>query len=223
MTENKLVVPEVITTPAEKFFGIIPVIKNAEEKKVIFDGLQLVKGEIKRLNADRKSFTDPIRETINKIIARYDVVLIPLETVEKNFKRALEVFDRAETERIAKENERLRVQAEEKARKDTEKLEKQAEKAAEKGNTEKAESLRAQAREKAATPVVAPVIQQEKTKGLSYVDTWDVIIIDKRFIPIDYLIPDIKELEALAKRTQGKGEIPGVEFKHRTIVKSTSR
>jgi hypothetical protein len=223
MTEQSLTVPEKITTPAAEFIGKMPVVKSTEEKRIVFDNLQLIKGEIKRLDADRKAFTDPIRKTINAIIERYDTILNPLKQAETAFKKAIETFDSAEAARIAKENERLRVEAEAKARKEQERLAKQAEKAAEKGNIEKAESLRAQAEEKAALPVVAPVIQQEKTKGLSYVDTWDVVVLDKKIIPTDYLMPDIGGLEAFAKRTQGKGEIPGVRFVHRRIVKATSR
>jgi hypothetical protein len=223
MNEQSLSAPENITTPAAEFIGRMPVVKTSADKQVAFDNLQLIKGEIKRLDADRKAFTDPIRKTINAIIERYDLILNPLKAAEVNFKKAIETFDSAEAARIAKENERLRVEAEEKARKEQEKLARQAEKAAEKGNAEKAESLRALAQEKAATPVVAPVIQQEKTKGLSYVDTWDAVVVDKKLIPNDYLIPNIPEIEAFAKRTQGSGVLPGVRFVHRRIVKATSR
>lgn len=225
MPEQTLTIPDINpSTEAQKYFGYgVPAIKNAEEKAKVFDVLQLIKGEIKRLDADRKKFTDPLRNTVNSIIERYNLVINPLKTAETNFKNAIEIYDREEAARIAKENERLRVEAEERARKEKEKLEKQAEKAAEKGNIEKAESLRAQAQEKAATPIIAPTVHQMKTPGLSYVDTWDVEIIDKRFIPIDYLMPDIGGLEAFAKRTQGKSEIPGVKFNYRRIVRATSR
>ncbi len=87
-------------------------INTVADNLALSESLKLVKGEIRRLDADRKSFTDPINEQIARIIARYKEAIDPLKQYENVAKEAMIIWDNAERQRIAAENERRRIEAE---------------------------------------------------------------------------------------------------------------
>lgn len=142
---KSLVVPNV----TKALLGKPPVVKSAEDKQKRFDELQLIKGEIKRLDADRKSFTDPIRNLFDRIKARYDETINPLKEAENLYKKAILDWDDAEEKRIAEENRKAREEAERKAkaeedrkRKEKEEQERQWREKEEKARKEREEAER---------------------------------------------------------------------------------
>lgn len=198
-------------------------IKSAAEKDMAFEHGQKLKAAKKRIESERKSYTDPLNDIINRMIASAKVFITPMDKAELNIKNAVYAWDMKERARIDAENEKARVDAQEKARKEREKLEKQAEKAQQSGKVEKAESLRTQADIVAQTPVVAPVIQQQKTSGQSYVDNWEVEIVDKALIPLEYMEPNLKALKEKGNATAGKIEVSGVKFVNKPIMRMSSK
>lgn len=217
--EQSLLVPDVI----QALSGKPPVIKTEQDKLKAVDELQRIKGEIKRLDADRKTFTDPLNAVVKAINERFKLSLNPLSLAEEVYKKAITAWDVAEQERIRKENERLQREAEEKARKEQERLAKAAEKAAAKGDEAKAEELQQKAIQAQEQPVIAPVIQPRKVAGISYKDKWTAVVADLNLVPRDYLIVDQKKLDAVAQATGGTIRIPGVVIKHEKVMSSASR
>lgn len=137
---KSLMVPDV----TQALIGHPPVIKSAEDKQKRFDELQLIKGEIKRLDTDRKSFTDPIRAVFEKIKARYDQTIDPLKLAEEVYKKSILAWDEAESARIAEENRKAREKAEADAKKEEDRLRKIREDQ-ERVQREKAEAARKEA------------------------------------------------------------------------------
>lgn len=197
-----------------------PQIKNSTEQLQINEHLKIIKGEIRRIDAERKEFTGPLNIFIDKIIASANLLLNPLKRAEDNIKNSLTNWEISERKRIAAENEKLRVEAEEKARKEKEALEKKAEKARQSGKIEKAESLLEQAAEAYASPVIAPIVLKSSAPGLSFSDKWSAEVIDDKLIPREYLIVNQSALDDAAQRTAGKIEIPGVKINHRLVPAS---
>ena len=117
---KSLIVPDVTNA----LIGKLPVIKSAEDKQKRFDELQLIKGEIKRLDTDRKGFTDPLREIFDKIKARYDETINPLKRAEEIYKKAILGWDEAEAKRIEDENRKAREKAEADAKREEDRLRK---------------------------------------------------------------------------------------------------
>jgi hypothetical protein len=117
---KSLIVPDVTNA----LIGKLPVIKSAEDKQKRFEELQLIKGEIKRLDTDRKGFTDPLRAIFEKIKARYDETINPLKLAEEVYKKSILAWDEAEAKRIEDENRKARLKAEEDARKEEARLRK---------------------------------------------------------------------------------------------------
>lgn len=197
------------------------IIKSIESNEIVADQLAQIKGEINRLDADRKTFTKPLDDLKKAIMERYEQAIKPLKQFEINAKNALSQWDYIERARIAKENERLRLEGEEKARKEQEKLSKQAEKAAAKGNEEKAEELRQKSEMVQSAP--APVVQQQKASGISFKTKWRCEVIDPDLIPRSYCMPDQKRLDNVVNAMAGKIEIQGVRIIEEKIVASASR
>lgn len=67
------------------------------------------------------------------------------------------------------------------------------------------------------SPVLTPMVKvapQPKAEGLSFSETWGVdetCIVNANLIPRNFLIPDIKTLNALAKSQKGNFNVPGVK------------
>lgn len=203
------------------FINAPVVIESTEQNLTIADNLAKVKGEIKRLDTDRRSFTDPINKVIDAIIARYNLAINPLKAYEIAAKNVMADWNTRERNRVAKENERLRLQAEEKASKEAERLAARAEKAEAKGNAQKAEELRQMAENVQSAP--APVVQQQKASGVSFKTVWEIEVTDHSLIPVVYMIPDVDRIKKVVNAMAGKMEIPGIRIIEKQVVSSTSR
>jgi len=196
-------------------------ISSTEQNGIVANRLALVKGEINRLGKDRKTFTKPLDDLKKAIMDRYNEAIEPLEEYEREAKKAMADWEMSERQRIAKENAKLQAEAEEAARKEREKLEKKAERAEKTGNDDKAQELRQQADNVMAAP--APIVQQQKTSGVSFRDHWEIEVTNPDLVPREYCVPDESRIGKVANAMAGKIKIPGVKITHKLIPASKSR
>ena len=65
-------------------------------------------------------------------------------------------------------------------------------------------------------PIPEVVVEAEKlhsaASGNGYRDNWTAVIVDVRQIPREFLVPDQRALDSLAKSSKGKGQVAGVKF-----------
>ncbi len=195
-------------------------------------GLKIISPELYKITAERlksiKGALVEVDEYFNPDIEKANSLHKSLTGKRKAFKDPLleaETLAKAELKRWDDLQEADRVKAQAKlddAAKATEtrekaKLEDKAKKAEASGNTEKATELRDQA---AAVHVSAAIVQSnvEKISGISYKEDWTAEVTDKKLVPLEYLEPNMKALEAIAKATKGAIQIPGVKFIKGKIV-----
>lgn len=121
-----------------------------------------------------------------------------------DFQMEQEVIRRKEQDRL---REAARKQAEDKQLADAEQLEKD-------GHKDAAEEVLA-----APTMSVAPIIVADvpKAKGLSIRRLWKARIVDENAIPRQWLIPNVKGIDAHARNMGTQARIAGVEF-YETII-----
>jgi len=132
----------------------------------------------------------------------------PSKTIEDFVKEAANEWD-AEQQLIRDEAARLaQAQAEELARKERERLEKQAAKL-------KTPELREARLEQAAAvvAVIPPAAPAPERKAESTAVIWYADVTDPALVPREYMVPDQKALDALAKATKGKLTLAGVAFR----------
>lgn len=149
------------------------------------------------------------------IVSREKFFTNRIDRAEQIIKKEITLFD-DEQERIRRERQaKLQAEADEKARKERERLEKRA--AGLKTLEKKEEALRA------AEEVVAPVVhvepEIEKTEGEARQTVWKARIVDVDKIPREYMIPNEKAINAVARSTKGQIAIPGVEIYSENILK----
>lgn len=152
--------------------------------------------------------------------AKMDEFCNPLKDAESNIKNEILCFSR-EQERIRLETEaKARREAEEAARKDKERLEKEAEEAAGEGRAEEFEQ-KAAAAEEVTVEDHMPVAQPTPStpKGTTVKDKWKAEVIDLRalvkavhegIVPINAIKADEVYLGQRARSDKGSLKIPGV-------------
>jgi len=200
-TENSMIVTE-----AESI-----VIKSDADNAAAAEFLTIIKGAAKKVV---EFFSDSKRkaaEAHKAICANEKAMLSPLENAETIVKRKIGTWIDAQT--------RLRIEAERKAAAEAAKLQAQAEKAMKKGNEEKAEELHVQAAMTAASVDYVP----QKTEGVHSVKVWKWKVVDESKIPREYLVPNEKVLNAVAKSSGGVMKIPGIEFYPETSIVARAR
>lgn len=197
------------------------VIKSNEDNEFAIGYIKTIKQMIKKI----KEELDPNIERANKLHkeltaqrSRYVSPLVFAENTIKNKSIAYQMEVKRkieEEERKKKEQARL---AEERRKKE---LEDQAKKAEEKGNTEKAEMLRDKKEEVFVQP--KPVkTEAPKVQGSAMVDNWTAIVVDIDKVPDAFInkVADMASLNAIAKSSKGKKEIPGVEFVNKSYMRT---
>jgi predicted ribosome quality control (RQC) complex YloA/Tae2 family protein len=149
----------------EKKIGELVVVDKdtyAMAGQVIID----IDGMIKRVN---QYWEDPIKkafEAHRALTAKRGEMLKPLEDRRKIIKKLISDFATEQARKQREEQARLNLEREERERKEREKLEKAAVKAEEKGQTEKAESLRERAEEvNVPLAIVEPEIKKTVSTG----------------------------------------------------------
>ena len=173
---------------------------------------------VKSVQKKVKEYWEPMRESTYKayksVTDHKKEMLEPLEKAEKIMKEKMGEF-RMEQKRIAEEKERLLRKL---AREEMEKKLAEAAKAAEDGDGFTAEYAMAEAEmlDNMSKTATLPV-EQMKVAGVSQRKTWRIDKIDLSKLPVEFqgvLIrpADEKAIMQLIKDTDGKIEIPGVEF-----------
>lgn len=180
---------------------------------------------VKRLMKDADNIFDP---TIQGYYKPYKfwlgvkkAITDRLESLERSGKAALIAY--SEAKRIEKEEAERKAAAEaaERERKERERLAKQAEKAEAKGNTEKAEELRAQAEvvHVPAAPVAQDTAPQIKGSSIRY--RWTGECVDLKALakavaegraPLNLIAPNTKAISDQARATQDTFPIDGIKF-----------
>ena len=123
---------------------------------------------------------------------------------EAELRSKMSHYWQAEQARIAAEEERKRQEAE--------RLVQTAVEAEAAGDTETAETYTALAAMEEARVTVAP-----KAAGVSMRETWVAKVVDKSKVPLEYMEVNLSALNAVAKATKGKLQIPGIEFEKQIV------
>lgn len=175
------------------------------------DELKAIKAKAKDLDDRRKAITKPLDEAKARVMDLFRRPLEILTQAEGILKRAMLGYQQ-EQERKQREAEaearRLAAAEEERLRKEAEK---QAKKLEKKGDVAAAEATRAAAAA-VQVPVVAPVVEAPKAKGISTRTVWKARVVQPLVVPREYLLVDESKLAKLAQATQGTVTVPGVEF-----------
>lgn len=129
---------------------------------------------------------------------------------ENEIRQKMTIYYQAEQKRIAAEQERKRLEAEKQMQ-----IAAEAEAA---GDTEKAEIAVALAAMEESSVTVAP-----KAAGIAMRETWVARVIDKSKVPLEYMEVNLSALNAVAKATKGKIQIPGVEFEKQVVSSVRSK
>ena len=208
------------------------------------------KGEIKKLNAERKDITKDMDSAKKKIM---DLFRKPISVYEKivaicsdgmlGWDDKQEKIRKAQQEKLERQAEAERKKKEEQERvwREKEKAKrKEAERLAAEGNVEGAEKAREEAdkaeakaaeRGEAAESVVAPVIAPgvEKVKGTYYTTRWygevtDLKVLMKAILDgqaaSNLVVANDSAIDKTAQATKGTIVIPGVEIRSKKIPSS---
>ena len=175
--------------------------------------LQSIKKKAKEIEAKRQELKAPILDAGRKVDDLFKPALAVLAAAEESIKKQMVTWQR--------EQERIRREAEEKARIELEKAERARIKAIEKGDVTKVAKLEEKVATIAATVAEAP--QVAKVKGFSITEIWSAQIVDVSKIPREYMIPDQERLDGLAKAHKENLSIPGVLAVKRDSAASRGR
>lgn len=196
-----------IITQAEKITKDLStfVISNQAEYDRAGEYRKDIKGAYKQIEEIRFSFTRPLDDLKKKWLEFFGIPLTKLENADKILEKGRLVYYR--------DQERIRLEQEEKLRKAAEKkqaeLDKKAAEARGKGDEAKATKYEEKSANVVA-PVLAPTV--EKTAGISGRKNWKFEIIDEDLIPRKYLTPDLIQI---GKEVRAVGEnlvIPGIRI-----------
>ena len=172
-----------------------------------------------------KAMRKQINETFDPIIRKAHDAHKEVISKKKTFETPL-----IEAERIIKgeigaymtEQDRIRREAEEKARREREEAERKAKEeeerrlqkaieAEEAGNIEAAENILNSIPSKP-EQITTPIPMKPLTQGISIQTRWKFRINDVGKIPHEYMIPDEQKIGAVVRATKGQVQIPGVEI-----------
>lgn len=194
----------------------------AVEKLVVDDVPSFEKaGEVVRrskeraaaLDNDRRSITDPIRLAEKNANAMFQPAI-------KGYREAASIctdkmgdWERQEAEAARLREEEIRQQQEEEHAEQKKKAEEAAAKAEERGDAEAAAD-HMQAAQMPLIPVAVMPRKATKLEGLNRRQTWKARVVDLEAVPMTYCkkVPLMEVLHAEARRTEGAGHVPGVEF-----------
>jgi len=175
--------------------------------------LQSIKKKSKEIEAKRQELKAPILEAGRKVDDLFKPALAVLAAAEDAIKKQMIAWQR--------EQERIRWDAEEKARIEMERAERARLKAIERGDVTKVAKLEEKVASIAATVSEAP--QVAKVKGFSIVEIWSAQVVDVSKVPREYMIPDQARLDGLAKAHKENLSIPGVLAVKRDSAASRGR
>lgn len=193
------------------------IVTNNEQETRAVEFLKTIKTMQAEVNDTFSPIVEKAHAAHKEATAQRNKFLNPLLEAEKRIKGRVSNF-RLDMERKRMEQERrLREEAEKKAEAERQKLQKQAEKAAAKGNEEKAAELQAR-KEMVQAPTIVVENQTTKQEGMAVRTVWKARIVNPNLVPREYLLPNEKLIDSIAKSTKGTLKIAGVEFFEDSIV-----
>ena len=221
MEENQLVVIEQEQKSILEQIQEIT-INNEEDNIKAGNFLKQIKPVMKNI----KEYWKPLKESASKahkdLCEREKVMLKPLEEAETQIKAKMSVYITEQEEKARREQEALRKAQEEEA------LKQLAE--AEKLKSEGKE-FEAQMQEEMAyaidtvKTVVQPTIQ--KQEGISYVDDYEIVVVDNSKVPtyvngIEIRPVDVQAIKKLAKASKGQIQIEGIKILSKKNIRTRS-
>lgn len=217
-------VPEVrrqaMTVPAK---AMAIEVKNQEGLTLANDFLQ----DIKRIGAQICATFDPQAEQAHRLhkslLAEKKKFMAPLEMAESIIKPKIAEYLTVQ-EKIRREAERKRCEAEEAAKEKTDKALVQVQALQAKGETAKADALIEKTYAKVdAMIAAAPVVPDApKTNGLTMRDVWKFVIDNEDQIPREYMIPDVVKIGKYVRALGNDAKIPGVRVYSEKVVAQRS-
>lgn len=176
-----------------------------------------VKTMVKKLEARRKEYTQPLDERKQDIMVLFAEPKNRLDLTDKNIASRMVAWD-AEQQRVRDEeqrkyNEALKLQAE----KERQAAEAEALRAIQQGRDTEAKRLIEKAEEiKAPEVILEPV--RPIAKGVHYRDVWQHEITDFAALPDDYKLPNDVLLGQIARSRHDAAAIPGVRFYAKKVL-----
>lgn len=177
-----------------------------------------IRAKLVELETKRTGITGPLNITLQRV---NDLFRRPKEILQQVLK-AIDghlIAYQQEQERLRQDEERRareKVLAEQKRLQDQ--ADKRSAKLEEKGETDRAELVRASVPE-IPLPVI-PQVNIPKVQGLSTRESWNIRIVRPKLVPREYCVPDETALRAVAKAMKERFNIPGVEAYRDDIVAS---
>jgi hypothetical protein len=205
-----------------------PIVKYAQDLRItsakIFEQaserLQIIKGIRNRI-ADK---FDPIikkaYEAHRDMVKIKNEIVRPLDNAEKSIKDQQVKYTILERQKQREKELKAIADAKKKQRELEAKAQKDAEKLEKKGEPEKAEQVVESVPQ---VPVKEVESRVPKVEGQHIRKTWKAKVIDENKVPRKYMIVDQKKLDKLAKATEGKEQVDGVEFYPVETVVARSR
>lgn len=180
-----------------KEFPFVPVTSQETQERASAM-LVGVRTALKKIDTERKTWTDPIEQHKKRIIAEFKKITEPLERLEGELTMALTAYrDKLERDRLA---EQAKLQKRE---------DKKFERQVENGTAMIPEPMK-----------VSLEAQPKSTNGITYVVRWKARVVDVSKIPNEYMIPHYQMLDDLAQASKGKlPPPPGVEFYQETTTR----
>lgn len=199
---------------------VSPLVRYAKElvvnSQLTYDNATTKLREIKAVSDKVDEVFDPVVEAGHKAhkagLAAKAMFSKPLGEARDLIQQKAGQWFQSEQQRIADERRQLEAKAEADAEAErTAKLQ-QAEKALNRGEIEKASALLDSA-EAVKPEQVITVAPRSKSYGVSTRENWSAEVINESLVPREYMTPDLKKLNALARAMKdGNAAPPGVKF-----------
>lgn len=194
--DNKLIVIEKERDTVLSRCQEITVSDSVSERQAA-EYLVAIRGQIKKIEVERKTWTDPLEQQKKRLIDVFKKLSQPLVEAENHIDSQMRSY-RTKLEQ-ARHKEELRLLS----------------------LQQKRDERAAAAGKPAPLPVsVTPfvgidspkTVQTETGKRVTYVDRWGARVVDIRKVPHIYLLPDMVSLNKLAQENRGENPPDGVVF-----------
>jgi len=197
-------------------------IKTTEDAMEVSQDLKIIKTTFSQVDDLRKKYTKPLDDMKKFFMDLFRPVALELEDAENRAKRAILAYQQEER-RKAEEVAKSEREQQEAARKiEEERLRKEQEKADLLEDEEASQAIEQQKAALDAIPVsIPPPLPPQKIGGISSTKIWkgdviDLIALAKHIVETgensNLIIPNTKDIGALAKATKGTLNIPGIRF-----------
>lgn len=157
-------------------------------------------------------FDPPIKQAheLHKLLCqRKKVITDPLDRSEREDKRRMSDYAKAEEQKRQAEQRRLQAEADARAAREREVLERKAAAAKRPETQQKYAEAAAQVMP---APVIHVPVETPKVQGIQTRTVWRYRIVDVSKIPDEFLVVDEKKLAAYARAMKQAAHVPGVEF-----------